>query len=110
MAEQTEVQYIEDIEAATEYQLKHTPDVKVEGHPDSIVLRVSIGLRGTSHPQTEEHHIEWIAVYEGDDELDRVPFRFDQTPEAVFELAYPDQPLEVRASCNLHGVFGAWAS
>jgi superoxide reductase len=110
MADQVEVQYIEDTDSATEYQLKHTPSVKVEGHPDSLVLRVSIGLDGISHPQTEEHYIEWIAVYVGDAELDRVVFRPTQTPQATFDLAYPDQPFEVRAACNLHGVFGAWAT
>lgn len=110
MAESTEVQYIEDIETATEYQLKHTPNVKVEGHPDSLVVRVSIGLKGISHPQTEEHYIEWIAIYADGQELDRFSFKPDQTPQAFFELPYPDQQLEVRACCNLHGVFGAWAA
>jgi len=110
MAEHEEVQYIVDIESASEYQLKHCPNVRVEGHPDSVVLRVGIGLKGLTHPQSEEHFIQWIAVYADGEELARLGFGPDQAPEAVFELPHPDQALEVRASCNLHGVFGAFAS
>ncbi|MDR2957780.1 MAG: hypothetical protein LBU61_06355 [Coriobacteriales bacterium] len=107
-SQETEVQFIENMEEATEYQLKHTPACKVEGHPDSLIVRVKIGLNGLSHPQTEEHLIEWIAIFDGDQELDKVFFKPGQTPEFDFEIAYPYYQTIVQAYCNLHGIFGTY--
>jgi len=106
MSDATEVQFIEDMSTATEFQLKHTPAVVVEGSPESPVLSVSIGLAGLTHPQTEEHFIEWIAVFDGDVLLDKVTFEPTETPTAVFGLTVPVERLIVQSYCNLHGTFG----
>jgi len=102
-----EVQFIEDMDTATEYQLKHTPNISITESADGKVINVSIGLNGLSHPQTEEHLFEWIALYDGDKCVEQVNFTYEDTPVAAFTVA-AIEGLVVRAFCNLHGVFGAF--
>jgi superoxide reductase len=99
-----EVQFIDDLENATEFQLKHTPSVQISGP----IINVSIGLQGLSHPQTEEHFIEYIALMAGNKLVEKIEFDFEQAPVAVFALPETDETLVVQALCNLHGLFGAY--
>ena len=60
-----EVHSIEDRDAASDFELKHTPNVALEEQASGQLLKVSMGLKGITHPQTEEHYIEWFRVFDG---------------------------------------------
>ena len=100
-----EILTITDFENATDFELKHSPNVVASEQADSLVLNVTIGLNGLTHPQTEEHLIEWIRVYIGDEIVGEANFGPDDTPEASFEVVKTDAAICVRAFCNLHGIW-----
>lgn len=79
-------------------QEKHVPVGVREGN----TLTVKVG--SAPHPMTQEHHISWIAIAEGD-HTQRM--RLDPTgvPEAKFVVG--DQPITLYAYCNLHGLWAA---
>ncbi|MCL2136295.1 MAG: hypothetical protein FWH40_02030 [Coriobacteriia bacterium] len=102
-----EVQFIDDMATATEYQLKHTANVVVSETADGKLLSISVGLNGFTHPQTEEHLVEWLAVENDGVIIEKVFFTADQTPEFDF-LVKEAGTLVVQAFCNLHGIFGIY--
>lgn len=78
---------------------KHVPIIKECG--DGI--KVIVG--STAHPMTEEHHIEWIEVINGD-YVNRKYLKVGDAPEAEFYVK--NQPgLIIRQYCNIHGL---WSS
>ncbi len=98
---------ITDLDNASDFELKHTPNIEVIGQGDSAVIRTSIGLRGISHPQTEEHHIEWIRILCDGDEIARAEFAPTEAPVAEFNLNCFGKVVVVQALCNLHGIWEA---
>ncbi len=98
------INYIKDMHEATEFELKHTPKVEVENDGDARIVYVTIGLKGITHPQTEEHYIEWIRILVDDKVVAGQDFTPDTPPitEARFEA---DGQITVRALCNLHGIW-----
>ncbi|MDR1358288.1 MAG: class II SORL domain-containing protein [Coriobacteriales bacterium] len=102
-----EVHSIEDIDAATDFELKHTPNVVLEEMGSGQLLRVSIGLKGITHPQTEEHFIEWIRVFDGTEPVGERLFGPGEEPVAVFEIERSSNQIAVQSLCNLHGVWEA---
>ena len=82
------------VDAATE---KHVPVVAAEG--SGILVKVG----DVPHPMAPEHHISWIEVINGS-YVNRYYLRPGEAPQAAFYV--PLQPgLEVRAYCNLHGLW-----
>ena len=102
-----EVHSIEDINTASDFELKHTPNVVIEELASGQLVKVTIGLKGISHPQTEEHFIEWIRVFDGSEPVGDVSFGPADTPEASFEVARTSHQIIVQALCNLHGLWEA---
>lgn len=75
---------------------KHKPVIeKTEG---GIIVRVG----GVTHPMTSEHYIEWIEVI-AEHRIYRKNLEPGQEPEAEFFLEA--EHFEVRAYCNLHGLW-----
>ena len=74
---------------------KHVPVLKEvdEG------IRVKVG--SIEHPMEEKHLIEWIEVY-GDNEIHIKLLKPEEKPEAIFPIK---NVKEVRAYCNLHGLW-----
>jgi superoxide reductase len=106
MAEnQEEIHSIADLDSATDYELKHTPNLRVVDHPDNQVMFVTIGLNGLSHPQTEEHFIEWIRLYIGDELFYDIHFDANDTPEDSVDVPRVDELIRIQARCNLHGIW-----
>ena len=103
-----EVQFIEDVQTATEYQLKHSPNVVTTETADGRLISATIGLNDFTHPQTEEHLIEWMAILDGDTILEKSYFTAGQTPRIELTVSDTDAILVIQAYCNLHGVFGAY--
>lgn len=102
-----EVHSIEDIDTATDYELKHTPNVQVEELASGQLINVSIGLKGITHPQTPEHFIEWIRVFDGAEPVGERLFGPDDEPVASFEVKRSNDQIIVQALCNLHGIWEA---
>jgi desulfoferrodoxin-like iron-binding protein len=102
-----EVHSIEDIESASDFELKHTPNVEVIEGASGQTIKVTIGLKGIAHPQTEEHLIEWIRAFDGDEPIGTVSFGPEDTPAASFEVPRTSNQIIVQALCNLHGLWEA---
>lgn len=78
-------------------QEKHVPVVTEK---DNGIL-VTVG--SVHHPMTEEHSINFIEVLTEDKVL-RAELKPDQKPEAFFNVNN-SEVKEVRAYCNLHGLW-----
>ena len=103
-----EVHSIEDFDNATDFELKHTPNIELEELATGQLVKVSIGLKGITHPQTEEHYIEWIRLFDGSELLYESLFGPDDEPVAAFEVERSDlSHIVVQSLCNLHGVWEA---
>ncbi|MDR1713969.1 MAG: hypothetical protein LBR39_07470 [Coriobacteriales bacterium] len=102
-----EVHSIADFDTATDFELKHTPNVEVIEGADGQIIKVSIGLKGISHPQTEEHYIEWIRVFDGGEPVGSAEFGPADEPVASFEVQRSSSQIAVQALCNLHGIWEA---
>lgn len=102
-----EVHSIEDIETASDFELKHTPNLEVIEDAHGQTVKASIGLKGIVHPQTEEHYIEWIRAFDGTEPLGTVNFGPDETPVAEFKVPRTSSQIIVQALCNLHGLWEA---
>lgn len=97
---------IEDIDAADDFQKKHTPYVTAERAGDKTEVRVKVG-HWVAHPNMPDHFIQWIQVY------------VDDAPVAFFDLsavavdpdvacvidAEPSARIWALANCNLHGLW-----
>jgi desulfoferrodoxin-like iron-binding protein len=100
------VNTIQNMAEATEFELKHTPNVDVATDGNTRHIRATIGLKGIKHPQTEEHYIEWIRILRDGEQVGRGDFTPDQLP--IFELQIEgDGQITVQALCNLHGIWEA---
>ena len=79
---------------------KHIPVPTVEGR----TVKVAVG--SVDHPMTAEHYIPWV-VLRTDKGSHRRHLSPEDAPLALFSLAEDEQPLEVYAWCNLHGLWKA---
>ena len=77
---------------------KHVPVYSREGK----YLHVSVG--GGGHPQTKEHHIEWIALVTKNGNQRKV-LNSEGEAKASFLIEEDDEVKEVYAYCNLHGLW-----
>jgi desulfoferrodoxin-like iron-binding protein len=102
-----EVHSIEDMANATDFELKHTPNIQVKEEANGQLVKVSIGLNGIAHPQTEEHFIEWIRLFVGSEPAGEVKFGPVDTPVAEFHIQRNDQEVIAQDCCNLHGIWEA---
>ncbi|MDR3308194.1 MAG: class II SORL domain-containing protein [Coriobacteriales bacterium] len=102
-----EVHSIEDIDAASDFELKHTPNIEVEELAVGQLIKVTIGLKGIEHPQTEEHLIEYIRAFVGSEPVGSVSFGPADKPVAEFKVERTNEPVIVQALCNLHGLWEA---
>ncbi len=100
-----EAHSIEDIDTASDFELKHTPSLTLEELASGQLIRVSIGLKGITHPQTEEHYIEWIRIFDGAEPVGERLFGPSDEPVATFEVKRSSNQIVVQALCNLHGVW-----
>ncbi len=77
---------------------KHVPVVTVNGS----IVTAKVG--SVEHPMTAEHHIAWVYLQTKKGGQRRI-LELNDKPEATFALVDGDQPLEVYAYCNLHGLW-----
>ncbi len=79
---------------------KHVPVVTKEGN----LVKVDVG--SVSHPMTQEHLIEWVAV-ETENGYQIEYLSAESKPACVFALADGQSAVAVYAYCNLHGLWKA---
>lgn len=79
---------------------KHVPVFEVNGN----TLTVSVG--SVTHPSTEEHHIEWIALQTSSGNQ-RKTLKPGDEPKVCFSICDKDKIEAVYAFCNLHGLWKA---
>jgi len=77
---------------------KHLPVVEKAEHGTTI--RVG----SVPHPMEENHYIEWIEVFMKDGKVVKKPLHPGDKPEMHFGHSVEDL-LEVRAYCNVHGLW-----
>ncbi len=87
--------------------IANTVDAAAEKHIPAVsrnenVLTVTVG--SVPHPMTDEHHIAFIVVAQGDKTL-RAALSPTGSPTAVFLI--DDGPATVYEYCNLHGLWAA---
>lgn len=102
-----EIHSIEDIDTATDFELKHTPNLELEELASGQLLKVSIGLKGITHPQGEGHFIEWIRVFDAGEPVGECLFGPEDEHVASFEIKRNSNQITVQALCNLHGIWEA---
>ena len=69
---------VADIDAADDFQKKHTPYVSAERMGDTVKMSVKVG-HYVSHPNQPDHFIQWIMLCVGDS----VIATFNLSPVAV---------------------------
>lgn len=77
---------------------KHIPAINREGN----MLKVEVG--SVIHPMEETHYIEWIALL-GEENWQIEYLKPGSEPKALFKLPEGEEPKEVLAYCNLHGLY-----
>ena len=77
---------------------KHVPEGDMEG----TILTVKVG--SSPHPMTEEHYIQWVEIMIGNIAY-REFLNPGQAPQADFRIDAGGEAIELRAYCNIHGLW-----
>jgi superoxide reductase len=104
------VNKIADLDAAGDFEKKHTPYIECTRDGEKLHVTVKVG-HWVGHPNQADHFIEWIEVHAAGAPV----ARFDLAAVAVDPVVTcvlnvePGTPLAAMESCNLHGVWVAEA-
>ena len=89
-------------------QAENTQDAATEKHVP-VVEKTENGIKikvgEVTHPMDEDHYIEWIEVTKGDGKIMRKNLKPGDAPE--LEIHCQVSIEQVRAYCNLHGLWKA---
>lgn len=91
---------------AMRLQEENTVDASQEKHVPMVEIKdnqVSVKIGSEVHPMTEEHYIEWIEVITTSGQVYRHALKPGDEPVADFIIQ--SDVSEVRAYCNLHGLW-----
>lgn len=102
------INLVADLDAAGDFEKKHTPHIDVDTAGDLSVVTVTVGW-DVPHPNQPDHYITWIEIL-----ADGAPIaRFDLSPVATaptvsvaVDLA-PGTVFRAVEHCNLHGLWAA---
>jgi len=86
-------------------QVENTVDAAVEKHVPVVEMagdKVLVKIGAIEHPMTAEHYIEWVEVITKA-RVYRKTFTPGEKPFAEFNAG--EEVIEVRAYCNLHGLW-----
>lgn len=104
------VNHVTDLDAAGDFERKHTPYLKAERDGDKVRVAVKVG-HYLSHPNQPDHYIQWIILYAGEAPIarfDLVPVASD--PDVTVTVSVdPGTTLRAVEYCNLHGLWAAEA-
>ena len=100
--------HVTDLDAADDFQKKHTPYLRVEQLDGAARVTAHVG-HYVPHPNQADHFIQWIEF-----QVDGAPIaRFDLSPMAVnpevsaIVVLDPGTVLTAVEFCNLHGLWSA---
>ena len=101
------VQKVENIKNASEFELKHVPKIEVpEEYQLNEEIEVKITVGEIMHVMTAEHYIKWIELYKNGELVDHVDLSPSDKPIAVFKINLDGSDrLMAREECNLHGLW-----
>lgn len=91
---------------AMQLQTPNTTDAAKEKHVPVVTAAdegILVKVGSVEHPMTAEHFIEWIEVIDNS-RVERCFLKPGDLPQAAFPVAFRPG-LQVRISCNLHGVW-----
>lgn len=100
--------HITDLEAAGDFEKKHTPRIGIEENDGKTFVWVRVG-HYVPHPNQPDHYIQWIELQAGGNTI----ARFDLSPVATdphvrVQVALdPGTVVRAIAYCNLHGLWAA---
>lgn len=102
------VNQVSDLDAAGDFEKKHTPYIECERVDDRVRVTVKVG-HYVGHPNVADHFIEWIMVYAAGAPVARFGLSaVAVAPEVTCVLAVePGTAITAMESCNLHGVWAA---
>jgi superoxide reductase len=102
------VNHVIDLDAAGDFEKKHTPYVAVEKMGDTARITVKVG-HYLGHPNQPDHFIEWIMLYAGEAPIARFDLSAVAVDPEVSVVVRLDTGTVVKAieSCNLHGLWTA---
>jgi len=88
-----------DEEYQGEAQEKHIPVVEIKENE----IRVNVG--SIPHPMMENHHIEFIGLYDDGELIEKKTISSNEKPETSFEKPSYTEDLSAIAKCNIHGLW-----
>lgn len=102
--------HVTDLEAANDFERKHTPRINVEKLEGKTYVTVEMGTY-VEHPNEPGHFFDWIELYHGATPV----ARFSGAPGLVephLTVVFDGEEshgltISALASCNLHGVWRA---
>jgi superoxide reductase len=102
------VNHVTDLDAAGDFEKKHTPYLAVEKMGDTARITVKVG-HYVGHPNQPDHFIEWIMLFAGDAPIARFDLSAVAVDPEVSVVVRLDPGTVVKAieSCNLHGLWAA---
>lgn len=107
------IHHVADLEAANDFERKHTPRVTVEKAEGKTLVTVEMG-QYVAHPNEPGHFFDWIELYVGATPIARfsgAPGLVD--PCVTVTLSAEESAgltISALASCNLHGIWRADAA
>jgi len=99
---------IADLDAAGDFEKKHTPYIECVRNGDKLDVTVKVG-HWVSHPNQPDHYIEWIELLVAGAPVARFDFAAVAVDPAVTCTLNVETGTTVAAmeSCNLHGLWVA---
>lgn len=100
------INFVEDLEAAGDFEKKHTPKITASREGDKVVVTVAVGA-WVAHPNQADHFIEWVELHANGAPIARASFAAAVTdPTVVFSVdVEAGTALAALESCNLHGIW-----
>lgn len=100
--------HITDLEAASDFEKKHTPYLNTEMIDGKLRVSVELG-HYFPHPNTPDHFFQWIEIQASGNTITRFDLSPVATDPRVSVYVNLDAGTSVRALayCNLHGLWAA---
>ena len=100
--------HVTDLDAAGDFERKHTPYVTAEREGESVRVSIKVG-HYVAHPNQPDHYIQWIVLYAGEAPIARFDFVPVASSPDVSVVVAVDAGTTLRAVeyCNLHGQWAA---
>jgi len=102
-----EIQQPKDSDYLNDFERKHMPFVKepVEVKQGAEVT-ITVNLGELDHPTIPEHYIKWVALYNGEEEIEkkRVGAGGENQVEFTFK-ADKEMVPRLLAECSIHGIW-----